>query len=382
VRDDVPAMLSNGEYVIRKDAVKTIGEPILKKINNLTVNEDDINRVNNIRGREDLFSIATYDQVGSASSPNSFKGLFKQEFQYLDKNGELAPITKDKNGNSLQYPVKGRMMYNRNLSTFALTDENNPLNSVRENRETILSSYLEEKKSYDQQKKDAMKAFKKAKTQRLIGAAISAVSQIGGSALNGDFASKSIPPAGAQTASQYTRAIGNEPGSYGGQNFNFGRYAVGGPIKANSGNNVDKIPALLTGGEFVVNRQAVKSYGVDFFDRVNKFADGGLVGKEATSNVGTNDTIERLIISIDNLASNKNGTTPINEASNPDQNIVTVNVTVNNGSVTSETKAESKKENKEDNIAKSKEFGEAIKVAVLREILKQQKDGGLLPKKV
>jgi hypothetical protein len=371
VRDDVPAMLSNGEYVIRKDAVKTIGEPILKKINNLTVNGSDINRINNIQGRDDLFSIATYDQAGSIGSDRGFKGLFKQEFQYLDKKGNLAPVKFDKKGNRIEKPVKGRLMYNRNLSTFALTDENNPLNTLRENRETTLASYLDDKRAYDKQKKDAMKAFKKAKTQRLIGAAISAVSQIAGSAIQGG---------GQSSTFGGKNAVGDINTSGPGGNNNVAFAAIGGPIKSNDGNSVDKIPALLTGGEFVMNRQAVKSYGVDFFNKINKFADGGFVGKETTSNIRSNDSIERLISSIDNLSASKSEPVAQTAPVTSSQGNVTVNVTVNNGNVTSETKS-NKKDDKENDMAKSKEFADAIKSVVLKEILKQQKDGGLLPRK-
>ncbi len=47
--------------------------------------------------------------------------------------------------------------------------------------------------------------------------------------------------------------------------------------KGQRGGGVDNIPALLTGGEFVVNAPTVKRYGSSFFQ---KFQEGGLVGDQ------------------------------------------------------------------------------------------------------
>jgi len=54
--------------------------------------------------------------------------------------------------------------------------------------------------------------------------------------------------------------------------------ADGGVIKGPGGPKDDKIPALLSNGEFVVQADAVGKYGVGFFEALNakKFADGGL----------------------------------------------------------------------------------------------------------
>jgi hypothetical protein len=54
----------------------------------------------------------------------------------------------------------------------------------------------------------------------------------------------------------------------------------GGPVKGGSGGR-DDVPALLTGGEFVMNKRAVKNYGSGFMGALNsgavpKFANGGL----------------------------------------------------------------------------------------------------------
>jgi len=54
-------------------------------------------------------------------------------------------------------------------------------------------------------------------------------------------------------------------------------HAKGGSIKGPGGPKDDKVPALLSNGEFVVQAEAVQKYGVDLFESLNakKFADGG-----------------------------------------------------------------------------------------------------------
>lgn len=55
-------------------------------------------------------------------------------------------------------------------------------------------------------------------------------------------------------------------------------FADGGVIKGPGGPKDDKVPALLSNGEFVVQASAVDKYGVDLFEKLNakRFAEGGL----------------------------------------------------------------------------------------------------------
>ena len=55
--------------------------------------------------------------------------------------------------------------------------------------------------------------------------------------------------------------------------------------KASGGSSTDTVPALLTPGEFVFNKNAVNKIGVSNLHAMNKYAAGGQVG--ATPNVGT-----------------------------------------------------------------------------------------------
>jgi hypothetical protein len=48
-----------------------------------------------------------------------------------------------------------------------------------------------------------------------------------------------------------------------------------------SGGYIDNIPAMLTGGEYVMNRNAVQKYGTGFFSKINRMQEGGMVGDKA-----------------------------------------------------------------------------------------------------
>lgn len=56
-------------------------------------------------------------------------------------------------------------------------------------------------------------------------------------------------------------------------------HADGGPIKGPGGPRDDKVPALLSNGEYVINADSVQKYGKGLFEALNskKFADGGEV---------------------------------------------------------------------------------------------------------
>lgn len=93
-----------------------------------------------------------------------------------------------------------------------------------------------------------------------------------------------------QAASQLTGAIGGLFG--GGSSSGVQKFARGGRVKGGSGVR-DDVPAMLTGGEFVMKRSAVQKYGHSFFDSLNNrrirgFASGGYVSgnNSLSGNVG------------------------------------------------------------------------------------------------
>jgi hypothetical protein len=147
---------------------------------------------------------------------------------------------------------------------------------------------------------------------------------------------------------------------------NLGRVQTGGFIKFNSGGYLpygnrltDSIPALLTGGEYIVNSRAVRKYGIGGLNRINngvaRFENGGMVDIGAGMNGGSSQT------------------------SSTATNDISINITVNNQSSGKSSDGEqtssggSKSENE-----KYTEFSKRVKEAVVQVIVQEQRSGGLL----
>jgi hypothetical protein len=107
------------------------------------------------------------------------------------------------------------------------------------------------------------------------------------------------------------------PGSVTGQSLNSaqsilgnysGRRQIGGYIGYNSGGFVpygsrlnDTIPALLTGGEYVMNNSAVKKYGLNTMNAMNAgaYQSGGSTENSATTNNSTSNNNTNISINVD-----------------------------------------------------------------------------------
>lgn len=90
---------------------------------------------------------------------------------------------------------------------------------------------------------------------------------------------------GQAGSSLFSSIGGGGSKSYSLSGFATTRKARGGMVYGGSGTR-DDVPALLTGGEYVIRKSAVDSLGVGFLDNINRYADGGLV-LDNQFNVGT-----------------------------------------------------------------------------------------------
>ena len=154
IRDDVPAMLTDGEYVLRKSAVNKYGIDALNMLN----------RGGMIKGYAGGGSISlglanTYDFYGAAGEklneyymPEAFKTT-------VGSPEELANVP----------ALTGRFNISDLLSSRAITDENNPMNALRTQRFLGMQSYQEQvanfKTGYNEQYRQVEEQRKEA--QRL-----------------------------------------------------------------------------------------------------------------------------------------------------------------------------------------------------------------------
>ena len=104
----------------------------------------------------------------------------------------------------------------------------------------------------------------------------------GGTAMLGNAVAPNAPMSTATTAGS------DGPINY--QQQRALRRAVGGKITKQSGESGERVPALLTGGEFVINKDAVKKHGLSFFNSINaqRLNRGGVVGKNVSMPAGSN----------------------------------------------------------------------------------------------
>ena len=361
-KDDIPAMLSNGEYVIRKSAVKKYGPEYLKMLNEGKVKKK------------------AYGGEASFTEENTFKNNYEA-------------ITIPETGQTIYKPKDGGFSTGL-LNIQAINDSNNPQNELRKQMESQyyeninrIDDYLKYVEDVRKQNEEAYKENQKLNQEirnqynrqksaasrgawmtfglGLLGAGASQFSSMGG--FKGVF--------GGASQSKYGASAALGPGSAARQNYaNTApfRYstptqrASGGYIKgfANGGSTgKDDIPALLMGGEFVMRKQAVNMYGKKFFDDLNsgrarKFAEGGGVGNLV------NDSQQ-------------------SEAYSPTNN-VSVTVNLNNSTEKRNNEMEKgKSENTEKESPNAKalaEFGVKIRNEVIKVITEQQRPGGLLRK--
>ena len=334
-KDDVPAMLSGGEYVIKKDSVNKYGSNLLHMING---------------GRINKFASGGEAQFLGANS-----------YRYND------PL----------YPTAGENVIDPRLSLQAIIDPNNPQNKIRQEREQSLYDYLnyvegvrlenerslQENIALNKKIQDEYNQQKSAKSKGAYYQALFGLAGVGLSFLgpNGGF--------GGGSSSKYGTSANLGGGSASRQSYANSaplRYSTptpranGGYIKgfANGGSNgKDDIPALLMGGEFVMRKEAVNNYGKKFFDDLNsgrarKFANGGSVDDNSSAGMSSTNY------------------TPTNN--------VSVVVNLNQETVGNQSTKEDSNDEKRAEAQRTKELAEKVKTQVIRVITEQQRPGGLL----
>lgn len=222
VRDDVPALLTKGEFVIKKDAVQKIGLQNLQKLNSgVNIN-------------------------------------LRNEFSYDDE----------------RRPTRGQQNIDPNLSVIGLTDtEISRTNQLKFSREQELASYLNDYRNYEQSKRDALKAYADQKRNRLYGSYISAGIGVAGAGFSSYFqgvGARGNTNAGVRGGVDYNYR--SNPYSSGIANVASGGVMFGGTSSS------DVVPARLTRGEFVMNKSTVDRVGVNVFKSINNgYEAGGLV---------------------------------------------------------------------------------------------------------
>ena len=331
IRDDVSMMASSGDFMMRKSAVNKYGVSFMSTLNN------------------------AYDY------------------------------------NDPKHPTSGSFNIDSRLSSFALEDENNPQNALRRGREEGLMSYIKEKEQYDATKSAAMKQYRNAQNQRLIGAYISAGIMIGGAGIkSGGFGGGRDSFGGRIPAGGYTYPSAN-PYSQIGSSASLGvGYAGGGSISGGSSRG-DNIPILAMGGEYMIKRDAVNRIGVPTLNMINagRYATGGLIAgpnPQMSTGTGMQDGILALLQSINLLKQsidkpNSQGGTAKTDSGITYYSNISINLNkTGEPQVQTDTKSTGggDKTSDKDNVEALKKFSNMIDSKIYEAFNKESKPGGLL----
>lgn len=380
-KDDVLANLQGGEFVINKESAQAIGYGNLQTLN---------------------------DTAQAGAGPGSNPSTLTATSNTLQASLQDAYIY---TGNTLQ-PTGGKAVTDPRLSSYALTDDNNPQNNLRLERESILEKFLLDKKNYDKYKHDTERNFQNqvwTKFGTTIFSAASAAYNSYGSSSNTASIAKlagqtlNYGGQGANGLDQYGKPI--DLTNYYGTDTPAGTHARGGyiPLLGNGGRNTAP-NALLMGGEFMFSPQATQRIGVDKLNGLNsvrKYASGGLVGANPSSISANSESfsgqLDKLIKineSIRDSIQDTQGTQPVNAPKENAQgaantNNVSVNITINNtqpqqqaqvsGTVqTDPNNNNNKKQASKEDQERYQKFGKLMHDKAIEVIVEQQRPGGLL----
>ena len=403
IKDDVPAYLSRGEYVIRKKTVNEYGKDFFDSLNSAKVvaansggvidntkltaqsadrifggsarnmaaiqaerqkrqsalqragieafgykestgaNKRDIfgrdtgqkvlaNRVgfrldfgkplNEKRIQDIQNAVNAYPEIGPFIDPDIFK-------RSTVEIGGGATKLKLKNSfiyNETKRPDQGRFVADPRLSTLALNDENNPQNKYKFEKADTFFNYQKDRLDYYAEKQKELEEFQEQKSNRRRSFLFGAGALLFSGGLKG--------------------------------------FAKGGQ------NKEDDIPALLTGGEYVVRKGIVDKYGLNFFENLNRgkisaFNKGGYVAPIT----GARTTTE--------LQGGESDSGDVQMGNTTNNISISVNVE-NNGAVTTEANQDGARNTNGASQEETKELAERIRGAVVGVIAEQKRPGGML----
>jgi hypothetical protein len=335
IRDDVPAMLSSGEYVMRKSAVQKYGAENMAKMNNGGIFLPGVRGGSEISGYDQLSKFA--NQTTTSGATDVLRGSKSAAFANLEDQSAR-------------------------LSRFGLMNEDTIKGEITSAQQQGLD-IMAQREAYRTQQRKAMQ-------QQIVGTVAAAALSYGAGKL-GSMGANKVSAQGIKSSG--VASMSSKLGIYGGAGpmslgsftssvqpkFSPLRNAYGGMIRgfSNGGGPTDDIPALLMGGEYVMDRATVRKYGKQYLDSMNtgraRFAEGGYAGAETETTTESNDSKAK-----------------VNAATG-----TAVNISINVSGSSSST--ESQGQTSQGGVD-YKKMGERIKAVVLETINEEKRLGGAL----
>jgi len=407
-RDDVPAMMDGGEYVIKKSSAQKIGYGTLNAINSGNVRGYGGGGSTEGPGMGSMFAVSAGASAISGLL-NSGKGSKKKPWRGKDygfgrgKHGYFGGPDADagrgssfaggsnaaqvslnkayvyyrrdpKTGRLISErarPTEGRYEVSSALSLAGRLGSEDPQTARMFGKETKMGSYTDYLFTETARRKAVLKAHERQKRGRLMSAYMNAAMLMGGSYLMGKTGPMTSELTGASVSAQGRKGFNALSASQrggmsakewldAGVNIN----DSGLPDMAAGGSTRGSSAAMLTGGEFVMGADTVREHGLGFMGELNRgnmtgMANGGPVGGVAGGGVAGGG--------VGSVNNNVSVNVNIDRRGNADVSASPETSTDNTGSENSTAEAQ-----------KNKELGVALQTVVLQEIMKQQRPGGLL----
>jgi len=259
VRDDVPAVLTGGEYVIKKSAVQKYGVGFLEKLNSGAM-----------QGMQagGFFVPGTRGQ-GAITGKENLLAFSQQE----TTSGLTDVISARGSGMRLDLETQSRRLTTR--GRFMESPARRALKEAQQQAFGLYGAQIQEDKRVrelmEAQQKAREKAFKKAVIGSAINAAFSGFGAfLGGAGAAGTMGMTDLVPGGSG---------GYTPGGTFNPNFSNAMAA------ANGGQMSGQTNAMLMGGEYIVSPRAASAIGRNTLDDINmmRFQNGGPVSSAADS---------------------------------------------------------------------------------------------------
>jgi TP901 family phage tail tape measure protein len=387
VRDDVPAVLTGGEYVLKKSAVQKYGVDFLERLNSGAIRGMQSGGLytQTAGGYEGgrFWSDPSGNQIGGAASNERLKRARGMDFFVPGTRGAGEIVGKESLLAFAQQEVtSGKTDVARSTGSGAfvsLEDQSHRLTTFGRFRESparralkdaqrqafgLYTQRVEEEARVVEEKKQAEKARDEQFKQAIIGSFVNAAAAGAGAyfqnlpsstpqGLKGFMGEPLGEPykafGGAYDALSMDQLNSSTLGSLTGSSRNL----LTGPLfnRANGGEMSGNTNALLMGGEYVMSAQAASAIGRDTLDSINmmRYENGGAVGNVASSSSG---------------GSSKEGA-DVGEVN------ITINMAKDGGATVDATSDGS-------NPAQSKEFARKVKEVVVNVINEEKRVSGSL----
>ena len=235
-KDDVPALLMGGEFVMRKSSVQKYGPSFMESLNSGKIPA---------MARGGLFTPGTYGQEEIKGKSNLID-FATQSF---------TSGASDKFGSGSGFASVGLEPQSAALTMFGR--RNSPaFKREQDSKKEAFGLFLQQVKKEEEarkQKEEAKKAFKNALVSAAAGAAFKGLTE--------QFSKPAVDP-----VPDWAVGLGRGSAAPIGA-------ATGGAIPNKAG--VDTVPAMLSGGEFVMNAAATQKIGAGNLNALNSGAGGG-----------------------------------------------------------------------------------------------------------